>query len=154
MANLSFILIGALCMMFAPKVYAMDCSLGGISMSCPTLVDKEDEVFCCPTSVKNVNVCCDIEEYMKTNPGIIAGIAVASLVILLIITICCCCFCSCCCLARRRTQRGTVLYGQLHLCLYQFRTSKWCTSSCFASTYLPSSSSSSSFCRNIQSTPI
>ncbi|XP_015920842.1 uncharacterized protein [Parasteatoda tepidariorum] len=113
MSCLSFILLGAVCFILAPEAMALECSQMGLtSMTCPLpLVNDDDEIFCCETSAKGLHKCCDIEEFMKQNSGILAGIVIAAVVIFLIITLCCCCFCSCCCLAKRRVQRGHVLYG-------------------------------------------
>ncbi|KAF8794708.1 hypothetical protein HNY73_002656 [Argiope bruennichi] len=107
-----FLLFAVLVLKFSYEVSAMDCSAAGIIFHCPTGLDNQNKVFCCKSGlISSVEVCCDVEDFLKENTGILAGIIVGALLILIIITLCCCCFCSCCCLAKRRLNRGTVLYG-------------------------------------------
>ncbi|GBN15110.1 hypothetical protein AVEN_51839-1, partial [Araneus ventricosus] len=107
-----FLLFAVLVLKLSYEVSAMDCTAAGIRFSCPTGLDADSKMFCCKSGlISSIEVCCDIEDFLKENTGILAGIIVGALVILIIITLCCCCFCSCCCLAKRRLNRGTVLYG-------------------------------------------
>jgi hypothetical protein len=111
MVNARFLLLGALLLMFSYEVDAMDCSFGGLVISCPTAFEDSDKIFCCQSSVSSsIQVCCNAEDYVRQNGPMIAGIVIGALVLLCICTLCSCCFCSCCLLAKRR-QRGTVLYG-------------------------------------------
>ncbi|GIY80685.1 uncharacterized protein CEXT_655821 [Caerostris extrusa] len=106
--------VGVLFLMFSYEASAMDCSAAGVMFSCPTAMNDRSEIFCCSSSLSSsLQVCCNVEEFLKQNTGILVGILVVIIAILIIITLCCCCFCSCCCLAKRRLNRGTVLYGPM-----------------------------------------
>ncbi|CAL1277806.1 unnamed protein product [Larinioides sclopetarius] len=88
----------------------MDCNVAGLSISCPGIFDQSKS-FCCKIGSTSLEMCCDANDFLKQNPGILAGIIVGVLVFLIIVTLLCCCFCSCCCLAQRRMNRGGVVYG-------------------------------------------
>lgn len=106
------ILAGFMFLQLLNMTYAFSCSydvgLATVSVECPTPFQDKNKIFCC-TSSDTVPYCCDLNEFIRTNTAILAGIIVGVIVLLLIVVICCCCFCSCCLLAQRRQQRGTVL---------------------------------------------
>ncbi|KAG8188381.1 hypothetical protein JTE90_019285 [Oedothorax gibbosus] len=86
MVNPRFLLLGALLMMLSYEVDALDCSFSGLKISCPTALDNSDKVFCCSTGVSSLNVCCNIEDYMKENGPMIAGVVIGALVLLCLCT--------------------------------------------------------------------
>ncbi|CAL1277805.1 unnamed protein product [Larinioides sclopetarius] len=109
MTSPRFLLFAVLALKFFSKVSAMDCNVAGLSISCPGIFDQSKS-FCCKIGSTSLEMCCDANDFLKQNPGILAGIIVGVLVFLIIVTLLCCCFCSCCCLAQRRMNRGGVVY--------------------------------------------
>ncbi|KAF8794709.1 hypothetical protein HNY73_002656 [Argiope bruennichi] len=70
-----FLLFAVLVLKFSYEVSAMDCSAAGIIFHCPTGLDNQNKVFCCKSGlISSVEVCCDVEDFLKENTGILAGI--------------------------------------------------------------------------------
>lgn len=44
---------------------AMQCSFGGLVISCPTAFDDSDKAFCCQAGETSIQVCCNIEDYAR-----------------------------------------------------------------------------------------
>merc|ERR1712080_54195 len=89
-----------------PIVNATECGI----MECPNSLTGDDSYFCCSSESGlgvDVEYCCNLGDWLRNNPGIIAGIAIGAIVIVALAIICClCCCCASCCASFKAGRRG------------------------------------------------